>query len=87
VPLYYFNVHNSIGFTEDEEGQQLADLDAARAEGLKGVRSILAEDVSRGHLDLAGRLEVVDGLGALVLTIPFSEAVAVEPPVPKLRPA
>jgi hypothetical protein len=74
VPLYFFHVHNSIGFVEDEEGRELPDLETARAEGLKGVRSILAEDVSKGHLDLGGRLEVIDEQGRLVLTIAFADA-------------
>lgn len=76
MPLYFFHIHNSIGFVEDEEGRELPDLDTARAEGLKGVRSILAEDVSKGHLDLDGRLDIADEQGRLVLTISFAEAVA-----------
>ena len=74
---YHFNIHNGIGFVEDEEGRELADLAAARAEGLKGIRSIVCEDVQKGIVDLDGRLEIRDGEGALVLTIPFGEAVEI----------
>jgi hypothetical protein len=75
MPRYHFNIHNGTGFTPDEEGRELADLDVARAEGLKGARSILAEDVMKGHVDLKGKLEIVDEAGTLLLTIPFTEAV------------
>lgn len=77
MPRYRFNVDNGTGFVADEEGRELADLDAARAEGLKGVRSILAEDVLAGRLDLEGRLDVVGEAGEILLTIRFAEAVKV----------
>ncbi len=75
MPRYRFNVDNSIGFVADEEGRELPDLAAARAEALKGVRSILAEDVLNGRLDLKGRLEVTDEAGEILATIGFADAV------------
>jgi hypothetical protein len=73
---YYFDIHNSIGFVEDEEGRDLPDLETARTEALKGIRSILGEDVQKGVVDLQGRLEIRDGDG-VILTIPFAEAVEI----------
>jgi hypothetical protein len=73
---YYFDIHNSIGFVEDEEGRDLPDLETARAEALKGIRSILGEDVQKGVVDLRGRLEIRDGDG-VILTIPFAEAIEI----------
>ena len=60
MPLYYFNLYNRIGFVPDEEGRELPDTGAARTVALNGIRSVLAEDVLAGRLDLAGRLEIVD---------------------------
>ncbi len=77
MPRYRFNIHNGIGFVEDEEGRDLPDLDAARAEAVKGIRSILTEDVDQGRMDLCGRIEVVDDSGQSVLVIPFEEAVRI----------
>jgi hypothetical protein len=74
---YYFDIHNSIGLVEDEEGRDLPDLETARAEALKGIRSIVGEDLQKGVVDLCGRLEIRDEEGALVLTIPFAEAVEI----------
>jgi hypothetical protein len=77
MPHYYFNLRNGLGLLEDKEGRELADLEAARAEGLKGARSLIAEEVTEGRLDLSGRIEIVDGDGRLLLAIPFGEAVAI----------
>jgi len=77
MPRYHFNVDNGTGFVADEEGRELPDLAAARAEGVKGVRSILAEDVLNGRIDLLGRLDIVDGAGKVLLAIRFAEAVEI----------
>ena len=78
MPRYHFDVHNSIGFMADEDGRELPDLAAARSEGLKGVRSLLAEDVTQGRLDLNGRLEIFDSKRKLLVTIRFGETVEIE---------
>lgn len=77
MPRYHFNIHNSVGFVPDEEGRELPDLDTAREEALKGARSLLAEEILQGTVDLKGRLEILDEAGRLLFTIPFAEAVAV----------
>jgi hypothetical protein len=77
MPCYHFNVQNGTGFVEDEEGRDLPDLDAVRSEALTGIRSILAEDVRKGFLDLGGRIDVLDETGTRLLTIGFAEAVEI----------
>ena len=74
---YHFNLHNSIGFVPDEEGRELAGLDEARAEAVAGVRSLVAADALQGRIDLRGRLEVLDGSGSILFTVPFGDAVEV----------
>ena len=75
MPLFYFHVHDGAGLVEDEEGRELANLETAREEGLKGVRSIVAEGVLHGRLDLNGRLDIVGADGEPLMTISFAEAV------------
>ena len=58
---YHFNIHNGLGFVEDEEGRELGAPAEARIEALKGARSIIADEVLQGRLDLRGRLEVLTG--------------------------
>ncbi|HZF96376.1 MAG TPA: Crp/Fnr family transcriptional regulator [Allosphingosinicella sp.] len=76
MPRYFFNIRNGNGLTEDEEGRDFPDVRAARAEALKGVRSIVAEEVKEGRLDLAGRVEITDESGASIEDIPFGDALA-----------
>ena len=83
MPHYRFNIYNGTGLTEDDEGRDLADDDAIRAEALKGIRSILGEDIMTGVLDLGGRIEVLDEAGGLYLTVPFTEAVTVRGAAPQ----
>jgi hypothetical protein len=77
VARFHFHVTNGLGVTEDEEGRELADLDEARREAIKGVRSIISEEVKEGSLDLRGRIDVADPAGRVLLTIAFIEAVQV----------
>jgi hypothetical protein len=75
---YYFHVHNSIGFVQDEEGRELPDDGAARDEAIRGIRSILSEDALAGEIDLRGRLDVAVEGGGTLFSVPFAEAMKVE---------
>lgn len=77
MPLYYLHVCNGNGFVEDEEGQELADLDAARSAALRGARDIMSEEIRRGELNPASFIEVEDAEHQLLFTLPFSEAVRI----------
>ncbi|HTU11915.1 MAG TPA: hypothetical protein VMG08_13575 [Allosphingosinicella sp.] len=78
MPLYLFDLVNGNGLTADTEGRDLPDDAAARDEALKDIRSILSEEVLRGHLDLDGRIEVRDRARALLFTVAFADAVLIE---------
>ena len=80
MPLYRFNIHNGNGLTEDEEGRELPDAEDARAEAVAGIRSILAEDVLDGRLDLRGRIEVLDEQGRPLFSVAFADALRIEKP-------
>jgi hypothetical protein len=75
VPLFYFHLHDRFGAVPDPDARELAGLEVARAEALKGARSIICEDVLHGRVDLTGRIDVHDGAGKLVLSLPFKDAV------------
>ncbi|HEY0101908.1 MAG TPA: hypothetical protein VGB60_00380 [Brevundimonas sp.] len=77
MPRYFFHIHNGLGLTEDEEGQELPSPDAAIAAALDGIRSVLSSGVREGELNLHGSLEVVDEAGRLLRMVPFSEAVRI----------
>ena len=80
MPRYFFNLHNGLGPILDEEGQILPDIEAARASALTGIRSVLADELARGGLDLDGRIDVVDDRQEILLSVSFEEAVAIKRP-------
>ena len=75
---YHFNLRERSGLVEDEEGRELAGMEEVRAEALRGVRSVVAEDVLQGRVDLSGVLEVVDSEGRSVFSLPFRDAVDIQ---------
>jgi hypothetical protein len=77
MPRYYLHVHNSIGVTRDEEGQELADLAAAEKAAIDGVRSILGAEVLDGRLDLRGRIEIASDQDEVLRVIAFPDIVLV----------
>ena len=78
MPLYYFNVRND-DITEDYEGAELPDADAARAHGIKAARSLAAHSVLKGWLTLSHHVEVLDADRNKVADISFEEAVEIRP--------
>lgn len=72
---YHFHVAAGGEMLLDEEGREMSEPDMREA-ALKGARSLIAEDVRAGRLDLSGRIEVVDEYGRQVLVVPFRDAVA-----------
>ena len=75
MPRFYFHVCNGNGFVEDDKGQELPDLEAARAAAIKAAREIMAADLQRGALDLSSFIEIEDVDRQLVHTLGFEEAV------------
>lgn len=78
MPLFYFHVCNGTGFVQDEEGRDLPDAEAARAEAVRGARSIMADDLQRGQPDLSSFIEVEDARHELLFTLMFGELVEIK---------
>ena len=77
MPHYRLHISNSTGVAEDREGQALPDLDAAREEALRGIRSLLADELKDGKVDLRGKVDVVDDADRILMTVPFEESFAI----------
>lgn len=77
MPRFYFNLRNDLS-VDDEEGLELPDLAAAREHAIYNARSIAAENVHAGSLNLSHRIEIADGDGTLLDAVSFGEAVIVE---------
>jgi len=73
MPQYFFHIRNGDAFEDtDPDGEDLPDLDAARAEALQIARDFW-EDWAHAEIGMA--VEVVDEAGRTVLTVPFADVV------------
>ena len=69
MPRYFFHIRDDIGPVLDEEGMELADDAAARAEGELSAQEVLEHD-RHFRIEVGDRrLEVTDSLGAILATI------------------
>ena len=71
---YYFHLIDGVR-VEDEEGQELADDEAARAEALRSARSIMADAVWAGRIPLDESIEIVAD-GEVIEVLAFRDAVS-----------
>ena len=74
---YFFHLYNDI-VSMDEEGVDLPDLEAARANGIREAREMMLETVTQGRINFSHRIDIADESGAVVDSVLFGEAVAVE---------
>ncbi|MHB2208013.1 DUF6894 family protein [Methylobacterium sp. CM6257] len=80
MPRYFFNIRHRpgpAGLAVDPEGDELADVDAAREHALFEARIMIARDrlpLIRDWMDCS--FEVMDEADQPVLTVPFSDTVS-----------
>lgn len=70
MPLYYFDIRDAEGMHRDTVGVELADMDAAIAEGRRALAEMTQENVTRQTGD--GQLEILirdHGEGPVRLTL------------------
>jgi hypothetical protein len=75
--MFYFHLYDDV-VAIDDEGRELADVGAARAEAVKAARELICEQVQKGRLDLRHRIEVEDEDRRPVLTVPFRAVLNIE---------
>ena len=75
MPRYYFNVRQNKFLLKDDEGADLADLNAVREEAVASAREILSEAAFSGRAASVDRkIEVTDAIGQTVLIVPVGHA-------------
>ncbi len=78
MTIFYLHLFNRLGAILDEEGRDLPDLAAAREEAIRNARSIMAEEVRAGELDLNARIDIAGPRADQVhFTLPFSDALVI----------
>jgi hypothetical protein len=74
---YFLNLTSKtvIRMPNDPEPQEHANIEAARAEAIKGIREMAAEAVLSGRSDLPFEtIDITDEEGELLVSVPVSEA-------------
>ena len=71
MSLYYLHIRNGDKLEVDPDGTELPHLDAALAEALQVARELLGEVSDLGQDAV---IEIADGNGESVLTVPLSDA-------------
>jgi hypothetical protein len=78
MPIFHLHIRTADALIRDTEGVTLPDLAAAEAEAVRGARSMMSAEVLGGRLDLNQSIEVHDGEGRHLCTVPFRRALAIE---------
>jgi hypothetical protein len=75
MPKFYFNVFNDM-VVIDDEGTDLPDVQAARAQARTGAAQMIAEQIIAGkRMNVRHRIEVEDEDRCPVFTLPFRDLV------------
>lgn len=74
---YYLHLHECGKVVRANEPLDLPSLEAARNAAIKGARDIMCSELAAGRLCLSCHIEIEDEKGAIVLTVPFADAVTV----------
>ncbi len=77
MPHYYFHLRHGSQLTIDDEGEDFADDDAARAEAAESVREILAEAIF-AKTDVPEAMVIVGEDGREVASVSFADALPAE---------
>jgi hypothetical protein len=66
MPRYFFHVREGSDLNRDSEGQDFADVEAARREAINSVREILGEKLLHGGALNHRSIEIADETGHVV---------------------
>lgn len=77
MPRFFLHLINNTAVASDDEGVELTDVSAARDQAIDGIRSVLADEVRRGMLDLRGRIEIAEAGGNVLAVVSFADALEI----------
>ena len=78
MPHYFFHIRTAGDLVKDEEGLILRNLVEAREEAISSARDIVTECLrAESPIAVGNAVEVGDEGGAVVLIVPFTEAISV----------
>ena len=73
MPTFFFDLikHNDV--IEDDQGQDLPDIEAAKLEGLASARELIADAAKKGILATSPVFRIRNESGDVLATIPFKD--------------
>ena len=74
---YFFDLSECGTLFADEEGVELADLDAAHDRAILAARDLMCGEIRYGRLCLGCSIDVRDARGHPLFVLPFRDAVKV----------
>ena len=74
MPIYYFDLLKGDEIIEDDQGQDLADIEVAKLEGLASARELIADAAKKGILATSPVYLIRNAAGEILATIPFKDA-------------
>lgn len=76
MPRFFFNLYDDV-VVADEEGVELPGVEAARLLALVSARDLMGAQVHHGYIVLSHWIDVLDETGAIVLHLPFGDALEI----------
>ena len=77
MPVYFLSVRDHGQLFRDPDGSSLPDLSVARTEAIVSARELMAESIATvGSIGIDRSVEISDAGGAILLVVPFREAVS-----------
>ena len=78
MPKFFFHVRDDMD-VPDDEGAELADIEAAREYAAQSARVLMSETLrDDGRITLSHRIDIEDDKGGVVASVPFRDAVRIE---------
>ena len=74
MPTYFFDLIKGYELVEDDQGDDFADIEAAKLEGLASARELLADAAKNGILATSPVYLIRNAVGDILATIPFKDA-------------
>jgi hypothetical protein len=74
---YFFHLHQCGSLTDDPEGAELPDLEAARLTAITAARDVMGGELTAGVICFSCHIEIADADGRVLLAAPFKDAVRV----------
>lgn len=76
MPRFFFHVYDDL-VAHDDEGIVLPNAQAAKLQALMGARELMQEQLKHGYISLDHWIDVINEQGAIILHLPFGEAVEI----------